>query len=176
METFTPYKSFTDHPDFDIERETALKLVDTGSIDPPLRALVYEINKLEHVFTLQCCHGHFVDEYGREQVHPDESAAGGSLIYRLAYLAVCLADNQAGRETRRQLIHIPAQVDFTNVQFGSAEWFWEQWPNSYVVQVMPERYKDLDKARIDYTEALELKKIHDNFFVALNKMRARLQC
>lgn len=174
METFTPCKPFTDYPDFGIEREAVLKSIDTGSIDPPLRALVNEINKLEHLFTLQCCHGHFVDENGRELVNADEGAAGGSLIYRLAYLAVCLADSRAGRETRRQLVHIPALVDLPNVQFGSAEWFWEQWPNSYVVQVMPERYKDLDKARIDHPEALELGKIRDKFFVALNQMLARL--
>ncbi|MBT8344775.1 MAG: hypothetical protein KJO60_06155 [Desulfofustis sp.] len=61
-------------------------------------------------------------------------------------------------------------VDPENVQFGSATWISDQWPNSYVVQVMPDRYKGLDKARISYAGALELEKIRDAFFAALGEL------
>jgi hypothetical protein len=169
METFIPHKPFTAHPTFEEDREAVLKALDPNAIDPPLRSLVNSINMRPEVFTLQCCHGHFVTEDGRELANLGEESGGEKLVYRLAYLAVCIANSEAGRETRERLMSLPARVDHDNVQFGSATWFWDQWPNSYVIQVMPERYKGLDKARIDYAEAPKLEKIRDAFFKELRR-------
>lgn len=170
METYIPHKPFTSHPTFEMDRDAALNSLDPSAVDPQIRLLVNAINTHPQIFTLQCCHGHFVTEDGRELTHLDEGRAGESLLYRLAYLAVCIADNEAGRQFRTLLMDLPARIDPENVQFGSATWFWDQWPNSYVVQVMPDRYKELDKVRIDYAEALELEKIRDAFFAALGEL------
>lgn len=170
METFIPHKPFAAHPTFEEDREAVLKALDPGAIDPPLRSLINSINKRPELFTLQCCHGHFVTADDRELANAGEGARGEKLIYRLAYLAFCITDSEAGREAREFLMGLPARVDPENVQFGSAMWFWDQWPNSYVVQVMPERYKDLDRARIDCTEAQKLEKIRDAFFAALAEL------
>jgi hypothetical protein len=170
METYIPYKTFTAHPTFEKDREIALHSLDPGAIDPPVRPLVKAINQHPEIFTLQCCHGHFVTEDGRELSSPEEGSGSELLLYRLAYLAVCIADSEAGRRTRSLLMDLPGSVDPDNVQFGSATWFWDQWPNSYVVQVMPERYKDMDKVRIEYPEAREVEKIRDAFFEALGKL------
>ena len=170
METYIPARPFTVHPTFDEERKEALRSLDPSAIDPPLKSLVSFINMRPELFTLQCCHGHFVAEDGRELINAGEGNKTESFVYRLAYLAVCIADSEAGQKARAQLMSIPARVDPEYVQFGSATWFWDQWPNSFVVQVMPERFKDLDKARIGYAEALQVEKIRDAFFVALGEL------
>ena len=167
METFIPHRPFTAHPSFEKDREKALKSFDSSAVDPPLRPLVNSINTQPELFTLQCCHGHFVAEDGRELADTGEGGEGDSFVYRIAYLAVCIADSEGGRKARERLTNLPARVDPDHVQFGSATWFWDQWPNSYVVQVMPERYKELDKARIEYAEARRVEKIRDAFFLAL---------
>ena len=164
METYIPHRSFTAHSTFGKDRDAALNSLDLSAVDPPIRSLVSSINTRPEIFTLQCCHGHFVTEDGRDLSNTGEGREGDFLIYRLAYVAVCIADSEAGWKFRTQLMDLPGRVDPENVQFGSATWFWDQWPNSYVVQVMPERYKELDKARIGYTEALKLEKIRDAFF------------
>ena len=170
METYIPARPFTAHPTFEQDREMSLRSLDLSAIDPPIRSLVNSINMRPELFTLQCCHGHFVTEDGRELANSGEGNEDESFIYRIAYLAVCIADSKAGRETRERLTSLPARVDPEHVQFGSATWFWDQWPNSYVVQVMPDRYKDLDKARIEGAEARELERIRDTFFVALGEL------
>ena len=170
METYIPARPFTAHPTFEKDRKEALRLLDPNAIDMPIRSLVNSINMRSELFTLQCCHGHFVTEDGRVLANTGEGGEGDSFIYRIAYLAVCIADSKAGRETRERLTNLPTRVDPENVQFGSATWFWDQWPNSYVVQVMPDRYKDLDKARIEYAEVREVERIRDAFFVALGEI------
>ena len=170
METYIPHRPFTAHPTFETDREAALRSLDPSAVDAPLKVLVHDINKRPYIFTLQCCHGHFVAEDGRVLTNAGEGDEGESFVYRLAYLAVCIADSAAGRQVRDQLMALPARVDPENVQFGSATWFWDQWPNSYVVQVMPDRFKDLDKTEIGFEEALKLEKIRDAFFVALDEL------
>jgi hypothetical protein len=55
-------------------------------------------------------------------------------------------------------------VDSSFVQFCSAQWFWDQWANSYALQVMPQRFKDQDSAIIDYHEAEKIQHSRDIFF------------
>ena len=49
------------------------------------------------------------------------------------------------------------------IQFGCAEWFWEQQVNSFVLQVEPKRFMDKDRLNIDYKEALYVEKIRNQF-------------
>ncbi|NNK13612.1 MAG: hypothetical protein HKP52_05180 [Desulfofustis sp.] len=170
METYIPHLPFTAHPSFEEDRNAALNSLDLSAVDPSLRSLVNSINTHPQIFTLQCCHGHFVTEDGRELTNLGEGWAEESMLYRLAYLAVCIADTEAGHHSRTLLMDLPARVDPENVQFGSATWFSDQWPNSYVVQVMPDRYKGLDKARIGYAEAQKVEKIRDGFFAVLREI------
>ena len=47
-------------------------------------------------------------------------------------------------------------IDPGNIQFFSADWFWERQINSYALQVEPDRFKRKDTAIIDYMEALHI--------------------
>lgn len=58
-------------------------------------------------------------------------------------------------------------IDRQNIQFGCAEWFWEQQINSVVLQVEPDRFKYEDTATIESAEAHHLATIRDIFFARL---------
>ena len=174
METYTDYKPFVPNPHFKAERQTALDNLDLNLVDSPLKNLVKRINKLPFIFTLQCCHGHFLNKDGEEIAILDFSESNELVEYRLAYIAFCIDNNFSGRNIRQSLINIPSSIDPNDLQFCSAEWFWDQWLNTYALQVMPERLKDRDKARLEHAEARKIGKVRDTFFVYLEDFIARL--
>ena len=53
------------------------------------------------------------------------------------------------------------------IQFGSADWFWKRWANSYVLQVEPARHKEKDAVILDATEARQVQRVRDQFLVEL---------
>ena len=173
MKTYTDYKPFIDNPNFKADRQVALNNLDINLIDSPLITLVEEINRLPYLFTLQCCNGHFLNEDGKEISNLGLSETNERVVYKLAYIAFSIENSLSGRNIRQSLMNIPLSIDREKVQFCSAQWFWEQWSNTYVLQVMPKRFKDLDSVRLDYTEAREIKKIRDNFFASLNDFIAK---
>ena len=61
-------------------------------------------------------------------------------------------------------------IDPENIQFCSAEWFWERQINSYALQVEPDRFKHKDKAIIEYKESLYIEKIRNEFFLRLDEL------
>ena len=87
--------------------------------------------------------------------------------YRIAYIAVCVQDNQPGRLLLDDLRDL-CLLDLHNIQYGCAEWFWERQVNSYIVQVEPERHKTKDRCMISYPEALYLEGVRNQFFEKLN--------
>jgi hypothetical protein len=56
------------------------------------------------------------------------------------------------------------EIETFCIQFGCAEWFWEKYPNSYVLQVEPEKHKLKDRCTIEYQEALHLDKVRNEFY------------
>ena len=168
METLTVPRAMVDSPHYLHQRRTALDSLDLRSIDPPIADLIADFAKLPHCFTLQSCYGHFLCSTVQatrtlEGVPP---AYAGSVRYRIAYVAVCVANDPSGRSLLESLRQIP-RLDPGYVQFGSADWFWERWPNSYTLQVEPMRYRKKDEAVLQVAEALHVQGTRDAFFEEL---------
>jgi hypothetical protein len=93
--------------------------------------------------------------------------AGGAIVeYRIAYLALCIETSSPGRHFLKRLTEIPA-VDPDYVQFGSADWFWKNQVNSFVLQVEPLRHSTKDRIFISVEEARHLQCIRGRFYQAL---------
>ena len=170
METFTPLKEFITNPDFEIQRSKALRKINYKNIDKPIVELIKHINELPYCFTLQCCFGHFlyVNQTDSHNIEPlPKSTNIKEVEYRIAYLAVCLQNNEKGHKLFKAMKDI-VKIDPQNIQFGCADWFWKKQVNTFVLQVEPERYKMFDKTKLDYNEALHIESIRNQFFVELN--------
>jgi hypothetical protein len=82
------------------------------------------------------------------------------ITYRIAFIAFC-ADNSPEGVKLLQEIKSLVNIDPEYIHFGCAEWFWDLQVNSFVLQVVPERYKTCDKIVIYHPEALHIEKIRD---------------
>ncbi len=169
METYTDCKPFIDNPNFKEDRRNILDNLEVGGIDPLLVPLVQKINRLPYVFSLQCCHGHFLWKNGQEIKTLEPLETNKWVTYRLAYIALCIENSSLGRRLQQRLMNIPLFINQDNIQFCSAQWFWDQWPNSYGLQIMPERFKAFDSALTTYAEAREIAKIRDACFAYLDE-------
>ncbi len=172
METFIPQKELVDNPHFQAQRQEVLDNLSDEMIDAPIVEIVKDLNLLPYCFTLQSCYGHFVYDR-KDDPHNLELLPMGSTIttveYRIAYLALCIENNSSGKELLKSLKRI-ASFDPQYVQFCCAEWFWGTQVNSYVLQVEPERFKNLDTAIIDYGEALHVERTRNEFFLRLKRL------
>jgi hypothetical protein len=172
METYTESKPFVKNSQFIHQRENSLKNLDIDSIDKPIKSLISGISELDYCFTLQSCYGHFIHEEQKDNHNTDplpSSVGSGEIEYRIAYIALCLDNNQKGKELFRRLKKLPS-IDRCYIQFGCANWFWEQQVNSFILQVEPERFKFKDTAIVAYKEALHLERIRNEFFIKLNSL------
>ncbi|MDW7730971.1 MAG: hypothetical protein SCH66_00925 [Methanolobus sp.] len=182
MESFTDARPFVSDKKYETKRQKALSQLkeelEKGSVDPPIIELLKEFAKIPHCFTLQGCYGHFVHdkETNPHNVKPLSKYSGepGKVRYRIAYMALCIQDNDNGKQLFRDLRDL-TKMDGGFIQFGSADWFWERHVNSYAVQVEPERSKNTDSVRIDYDEALYIEKLKSRFFVALLEIAQKHQ-
>lgn len=170
METYIRAKPLEKSPEFQSRRETAIAHLDYKLIEKPLINLVRDINSLPFIFTLQCCHGHFLATIDRNSLDFDELASTNKVLYKLAYIAFCIDNSRQGRRFMGRLEEIPKVMSTGLVQFCSADWFWDQWKNSYVLQVMPQRFIDKDRTIIDSDEANTLQKVRDSFFEQLQDL------
>ncbi|MCD4796784.1 MAG: hypothetical protein K8R49_06425, partial [Candidatus Cloacimonetes bacterium] len=137
METFTEFKPLVDNPHFHQQREKALYQLDINIIDAHIKELIKAFSDLPYCFTLQSCYGHFLydDQKNPNNIEPlPELDKISQVEYRIAYIALCIRNNEQGRTFLQELKKIPA-IDPDYVQFGCADWFWEQQVNSYVLQV-----------------------------------------
>ena len=132
------------------------------------------MNRLPYLFTLQCCYGHFLKKDGKEISNLELSETKKRVQYRTAYIAFCIENSLSGKNIIQKLMNIPLSIDRDQIQFCSAKWFWDQWLNSYALQVMPKRYKKQDTTTLESTEAREIEKICDYFFVFLKDFVKRL--
>ena len=177
METFTGAKALVDHPDFLRERERQVRHLEEAirndEIDRPLVPLMHAFSAIPSCYTQQCCCGHFIHEYApdKKNLVPVSRFRGAveQVEYRIAYLALCIEKSERGQALLRDFHDLPA-IDPAYVQFGSADWFWNQAVNSYAVQVVPDRWKCHDTATVDFEEAVHIESVRDRFFIELSRI------
>ena len=177
METFTESKKLVKNLRYQEQRQESLASLTDSIIDIPLIELIKDINNLPYCFTLQCCYGHFIYN-SQNDTHNFDPLPNTDKIdrveYRIAYISFCIEDSASGRSLIAALNRI-TDIDPDNIQFCSADWFWERQVNSYSLQVEPYRFKDKDKVILDYREALHIEKIRNEFFVQLKELFLNLQ-
>lgn len=173
METFSEAREFVEHGGYVRARQRAIAALDLASIDDPIKDIVEGFAALPHCFTLQCCYGHFVcsPEQDPHNFEPIPLGFSGLVTYRIAYIAFCLENSPGGQLLRHSLARLTA-VDPGYIQFGSAHWFWERWPNSYALQVEPRAHMLKDEAILASTEALHTQAVRELFFEELRAVLA----
>ena len=174
METFSEPREFVENLRYDQDRKDALAALDLCSIDEPIVDIVAGFATLPHCFTLQCCYGHFVcaPEQNSHTLEPIPRDCDGLVRYRIAYIAFCLENSSRGLSLRDSLSRLMA-IDSGYVQFGSPDWFWGQWVNSYALQVEPIAHQFKDEAILEVAEALRIQKARDLFFSELRELMAK---
>lgn len=172
METFTGAKPLVDHPSFLEDRRKSIAGLVLNGIDAPLRDLIDAFSRMTCCFTLQCCWGHFLTPRSQDPHTLEPLAAfpvAGTVEYRIAYLALCIENSDAGRRLMEDLGRI-VSLDHEYIQFGSAWWFWERQINSYALQVEPIRHADQDSVILPYEEALHVQGVRDRVFPAVREI------
>lgn len=171
METFAEPREFVKHESYVRDREKVVSALDPGTIDPPILDIIEGFAGAPHCFTLQSCFGHFMwngqSDPRSFQAVPESDV--GSVRYNIAYLALCIEHSRAGARLRECLRGVCA-VDKEYVQFASPGWFWEQYPNSYGLQVEPKRFRFQDRAVLPCNEARHVQTVRDQFFVRLREV------
>jgi hypothetical protein len=173
LETFKDARELVEDARYPQERQEALAALNLDAIDRPIADLIAGFATLPHCFTLQCCYGHFVCAPGQDPHNLEPIARGhsGMVRYRIAYIAFCLENSPRGRALRKALARIPA-IAPGYIQFGSADWFWEQWANSYALQVEPVAHRLRDEALLESGEALHTQGVRDLFFQEIRVLLA----
>jgi hypothetical protein len=171
METFAPARELIENPGFEEARQRAVPKLQQADIDRPIAGLISGFAILPHCFTLQCCHGHFVcgSDDEPENNNPIPQGYAGEVRYRIAYVALCIEFSERGRTFRDALSSLVG-IDPDYVQFGSPGWFWDQWVNSYALQVEPYAQRCSDEARLDAEEGRHVERIRDQFFAQLQAL------
>jgi hypothetical protein len=172
METYTQSRPLVSNPLYQEQRAESLRGLDLNTIDAPIADIIKSLAELPYCFTLQSCYGHFLGNKQSDPKNLDPVAnldKASSVEYRIAYIALCIQNNEAGAKLLQDLEDL-TEIDPDYIQFGCAEWFWERQVNSYVLQVEPERYKMRDKAVVSFQEALHVERVRDRFFHELRKM------
>ena len=175
METFAEPKELVENPQYFEQRQKSLSGLIDDKIDAPIVEIINGFNERPYCFTIQCCYGHFL--YPGQQ-NPDNlkvlpvTKSVDRVDYRIAYVAFCIENSVPGKMLFEALRDI-ALIDPDNIQFCSAEWFWQRQVNSYALQVEPDRFKHKDRVVLDYREALNIEKIRNEFFVQLKALLKR---
>jgi hypothetical protein len=173
METFTEARTLVRNDGYDAERQAALEALDLGDVDMPIRDIVEAFRPLPHCYTLQCCSGHFLTSPAQDDhsLAPLLDGFAGTVRYRIAYVAFCVDTSDRGRAFLERLSRVP-EIDPALVQFGSADWFWDQWVNSYTLQVEPAAHRFKDQAVLTAGEAMQVQRARDRFFEELRRVLA----
>jgi hypothetical protein len=177
LETFTEPKELAENPNYEEQKKKSLAGLTDVMIDLPIIEIINGFNKLPFCFTMQSCYGHFLHNGQKDPHNLDPLPVTDTIArveYRIAYIAFCIDNCDPGRGLIESLKEITV-IDPENIQFCSAEWFWERQVNSYALQVEPDRFKHKDKAILDYREALHVEKIRNECFVQLKKTLQKRQ-
>jgi hypothetical protein len=176
LETLIELKELIENSQFKEQKKKALLDLSDEMIDKPIIHLIKRLNNLPYCFTLQSCYGHFVykGQKNPNNLEPLPSLdANEKVIYRIAYIALCIEYCPSGIDLLEALKKITA-ISPDYIQFFCAEWFWNRQVNSYALQVEPERFKDKDTAIVDYEEALFIEEIRKKVFARVDELLKRL--
>jgi len=99
------------------------------------------------------------------------SRHSGSIRYQITCIALCIENSRDGRILRSSLAQIAVRAPDC-IQFGSADWFWEQCVNTDVLQVEPVRHEKKDEVGLDAKEAHRVQEARDLFFRDLKGLLA----
>ena len=172
METFTKPRELVESPHYREQRRTCLAELEEATLDAPVIELVRAFNRLPHCFTLQSCYGHFLYNGQHDARNLEPLPIAGTITrveYRIAYMALCVENSASGKKLLKGLREVTA-LDPENIQFGSADWFWERQVNSYALQVEPVRFMYQDRAILGYREALRIEQVRDAFLIRLQAL------
>lgn len=171
LETFAEPREFVENTRYARDRQRILSAFTPQNVDTPILDVVFGFARLSHCFTLQSCHGHFVypAQPDPDNLAPLPAEDVGAVRFRIAYVALCIEHSAEGACLRGALERITT-IDPEYVQFGSPGWFWERHPNSYALQVEPERFMLKDDAVIEHREALHVQWVRDRFFERLRAL------
>lgn len=172
METFMAYREMVPNPAFEDQRRKALGSLTNVQIDPPIVEMVNTLNRLPFCFTLQSCYGHFLYAGCSDPQNCNAlpaSISGDRVEYRIAYVAFCLDRSPEGERFLDNIKTI-VDIDPEYIQFGCAQWFWDQQVNSYVIQVVPDGFKYQDVASLMPPQALVVEKRRHQFYDWLDRL------
>ena len=172
METYAPARKLVYNPDYPEQRKNMLSGLSNDMIDEPIVDIVNGFNAISCCFTIQCCFGHFIHDrqtYPRNVEALPAANTIATVLYCIAYICFCIENSENGRNLLKKLQEV-THIDPENVQYCSADWFWERQVNTYALQVMPDRFKTKDKQQLGYTEALHVEKTRNAFFTHLRKL------
>jgi len=175
VETFTNAGKMINDSDYPRKRAEQISKIRHLKLDPQLYKLICEFNTIPYAFTLQCCWGHFLPQGQKNPVKMNElpeSMEIETFVYRIAYIAFCIQHCREGRRLLKDLEQM-VRLNPRFIQFGSAAWFWRRQMNSFVLQVMPDRFKLCDWIELDYEEALKTQKWRNALFSQLSKRIGR---
>lgn len=170
MQTYCSEKSLRFDPEFKKNKTRALKELAKTEIDAPIQDVITELNRLPFCYTLQCCYGHFTsseqpDKHNLSIV--SKSGPSDDFLYRIAYVAFCIDATSDGKQFLSALRGLPSKTDTKTIQFGCAQWFWDQCVNSYVLQVQPTDHADVDSLHVSRKEALCIQSVRNRFWDVL---------
>jgi hypothetical protein len=177
LETYITPKELIENRQYQAQRQKQLAGLADSLIDAPIAGLVNRINRLPYCFTLQSCYGHFIcNGQNNPSNHVPLPPAGAiaRVEYRIAYIAFCIENSDAGKSLLADLARITT-IDPKNIQLCCAEWFWERQVNSYALQVEPDRFKHRDSAILGYREAQQIEKTRDEFYARLSGLFRKLE-
>ena len=162
-----------ENPRYAKDRQETIAALDLRSIDEPIADIVAGFTAVPHCFTLQSCYGHFVcaPEQDSHSLDPIPHGFAGPVRYRIAYIGLCLENSRRGRDLCESLARVQL-IDPDYVQFGSADWFWERWVNSYALQVEPVAHQSKDEAILEPAQAIHTQRVRDLFFRELRALLA----
>ena len=103
METYITPQPCEDYPGFQTDRQLALKSLDVALLDAPLVDLINDLNTLPFLFTLQCCHGHFLTTDNEAISTSEMWGTLPTVEYRLAYIVFCFENSPQGKEVAKKL-------------------------------------------------------------------------
>ena len=172
METFTKFMPMVVDPHYQDRRKQCLNELNIDELDAPIADLIDDLCEFPFCFTIQSCFGHFLYAGKEDPISIDPLPSTNDINtaeYRIAYIALCVENSRPGREFLRWLKQLP-EIDPQYIQFGCAGWFLERNPNSYVLQIEPERFRGKDKCTIDYQEALHIEKVRNAFYDRLRML------
>ena len=171
LETFTDLIELVENSCYQEQRQKSLSSLSDDMIDAPIIEVINVFNRLPYCFTIQGCYGHFIFKGQTDLYNFEPLPAENTIVrveYKIAYVAFCIDNSLPGKSLLSTLKQV-ALIDPDYIQFCSATWFWERQVNSYALQVEPDRYKDKDKVKLDYHEALHIQTVRAMFFTGLKE-------